>query len=143
MRGTTSTLQAPHSTLHASRFTLHADTPSPLKGEGRGEGDRLDSPDRLPNTTNIAFVGLEAEAILIVLSNHGICASSGSACSSGSLEPSHVLAAMGIDRALIHGAIRLSLSRFNTAEEIDHVIDTLPSLLRRLEPLAARPTAAS
>lgn len=101
---------------------------------------RLGGPDsRLPNTANIAFAGLEAEAILILLSNQGICASSGSACSSGSLDPSHVLTAMGIDRALIHGAIRLSLSRFNTVEEIDRVVEMLPSLLKRLEPLAARP----
>jgi cysteine desulfurase len=98
-----------------------------------------DADNRLPNTTNIGFASLEAEAILIVLSSHGICASSGSACSSGSLEPSHVLTAMGIDRALMHGAIRLSLSRFNTTEEIDRVIDVMPSLLKRLEPLAAGP----
>lgn len=100
---------------------------------------RLGDPaNRLPNTTNIGFAALEAEAILIVFSNHGICASSGSACSSGSLEPSHVLTAMAIDRPLIHGAIRLSLSRFNTIEEIDGVVEMLPSLLARLEPLAAR-----
>jgi len=101
---------------------------------------RLGDPDnRLPNTTCIGFASLEAEAILILLSQQGICASSGSACSSGSLEPSHVLTAMGIDRALIHGAIRLSLSRFNTVEEIDRFLATLPALLRRLEPLAPRP----
>ncbi len=100
-----------------------------------------DAADRLPNTTTLGFAAIEAEAILIVLGNHGICAGSGSACSSGSLEPSHVLTAMGLDAALIHGAIRFSLSRFNTAEEIDHVIDTFPSLLKRLEHLSGRPVA--
>ncbi len=99
----------------------------------------LGDPDaRLPNTTSIGFEGLEAEAILIVLSNHGICASSGSACSTGSLEPSHVLTAMGLDPRVIHGAIRFSLSRFNTPDEIDRVLEALPRLLKRLEPLAAR-----
>lgn len=99
---------------------------------------RLGDPARrLPNTTNIGFARLSAEAILLLLSNEGICASSGSACSSGSLEPSHVLTAMGIDPEVTHGAIRFSLSRFNTVQEIDHVIDVLPGLLRRLEPLSA------
>lgn len=88
--------------------------------------------DRVYNTTNISFAGLEAEAILILLSEAGICASSGAACSSGSLQPSHVLQAMGIDEAVAHGAIRLSLSRFNTNSEVDRVVQTMPDLLSRL-----------
>lgn len=100
-----------------------------------------DAACRLPNTTCIGFAALEAEAVLIVLSSHGICASSGSACSSGSLEPSRVLTTMGIARELIHGAIRFSLSRFNTVEEIDRVVDTLPSLLKRLESLSGTPAS--
>ena len=91
---------------------------------------------RIHNTTNIAFEGLEAEAILILLSEEGICASSGSACSSGSLEPSHVLKAMAIDDRIAHGAIRFSLSHFTTDQEIDHVVNALPSLLSRLEALS-------
>lgn len=92
--------------------------------------------ERLWTTTNIAFEGLEAEAILILLSEAGIYASSGSACSSGSLEPSHVLRAMHIDDRIAHGAIRFSLSHFNTQDEIDHVVATVPTLLARLTVLS-------
>jgi len=93
---------------------------------------------RIANTTNISFPGLEAEAILIVLSEAGICASSGSACSSGSLEPSHVLKAMGIPDTVAHGAIRFSLSRNNTIDEIDTVVAAMPDLLQPLRALARR-----
>ena len=93
---------------------------------------------RIYNTSNISFEGLQSEAILILLSEAGICASSGAACSSGSLEPSHVLKAMGIQERIAHGAIRFSLSRFNTKEEIDEVVDVLPGILARLTPLSAR-----
>jgi cysteine desulfurase len=91
---------------------------------------------RVANTSNIAFEALQAEAILILLSERGICASSGAACSSGSLEPSHVLKAMGIDDRVAHGAIRFSLSRFTTPEEIDFTVDALPELLGRLTALS-------
>lgn len=94
--------------------------------------------ERIYNTSNIAFEGLESEAILILLSEAGICASAGAACSSGSLEPSHVLKAMGIEERIAHGAIRFSLSRFNVREEIDHVLSILPGLLSRLTVLNAR-----
>jgi len=94
--------------------------------------------ERIYNTSDIAFEGLESEAILILLSEAGICASAGAACSSGSLEPSHVLKAMGIEERIAHGAIRFSLSRFNTREEIDHVVTSLPQLLSRLAVLGAR-----
>lgn len=87
---------------------------------------------RLPNTTNIGFARLEAEAILLLLSEQGICASAGAACSSGSLEPSNVLKAMGIDARVAHGAIRFSLSRYSTDAEIDHALDVLPGLIARL-----------
>jgi len=92
--------------------------------------------ERVYNTTNIAFEGLEAEAILILLSEAGVCASSGSACSSGSLEPSHVLEAMGVDPRIGHGAIRFSLSPFNTEHEIDEVVGLMPTLLSRLASLS-------
>jgi cysteine desulfurase len=87
---------------------------------------------RTPNTTNIGFARLSSEAILIALSESGICASSGSACSSGSLEPSHVLKAMGIDERIAHGAVRFSLSRETTEAEIDRVLEILPQIVRRL-----------
>lgn len=88
--------------------------------------------ERLPNTTNIGFAKLEAEAILLLLSERGVCASAGAACSSGSLEPSHVLRAMGIENAVAHGAIRFSLSRFTTKEEVETTLDLLPALIARL-----------
>ncbi|MBP7934030.1 MAG: aminotransferase class V-fold PLP-dependent enzyme [Phycisphaerae bacterium] len=88
--------------------------------------------DRLPNTTAIGFEALEAEAILMLLSNQRICASSGSACGSGSLSPSHVLTAMGLDERVVHGAVRFSLSRFNTDQEIDRVVEVVPSIIERL-----------
>ncbi len=87
---------------------------------------------RLPNTTNIAFSQLEAEAILLLLSEQNICASAGAACSSGSLEPSHVLKAMKIDPKLAHGAIRFSLSRYTTDDEIDRTLEVLPAVINRL-----------
>lgn len=99
----------------------------------RVNGDRE---QRLPNTTSISFEGLEAEAILMLLSNEGLCASSGSACSSGSLEPSHVLQAMGIDPVVAHGAIRFSLSRFNTEAEVDQALEIVPGVIGRLRELS-------
>ncbi|MGA2583605.1 MAG: aminotransferase class V-fold PLP-dependent enzyme [Tepidisphaeraceae bacterium] len=87
---------------------------------------------RLPNTTNIGFARLEAEAILLLLSERGICASAGAACSSGSLEPSHVLKAMRIDPLMAHGAIRFSLSRYSTEQEVDQTLAILPEVIERL-----------
>jgi cysteine desulfurase len=92
--------------------------------------------NRLPNTTNMSFRYIEGEAILLRLDEYGICASSGSACTSGSLEPSHVLRAMGIPYTAIHGSIRFSLSRFNTEEEVDKVIEVMPSIIRELRQLS-------
>jgi cysteine desulfurase len=93
---------------------------------------------RIPNTSNISFENLEAEAILILLSESAVCASSGSACSSGSLEPSHVLKAMRVEQRFAHGAIRFSLSKFTTEEELDQVVGILPELLGRLTVLTPR-----
>ena len=91
-----------------------------------------DVESRLPNTTNIGFARLEAEAILLLLSEQGVCASAGAACSSGSLEPSHVLRAMRIDERIAHGAIRFSLSRYTTDDEIERAIEVLPPIIARL-----------
>lgn len=87
---------------------------------------------RVPNTTNIGFEFIEGEAILLYLDEKGIAASSGSACSSGSLEPSHVLRAMGVPFTSAHGSIRFSLSRFITDEDIDYVISVMPEVVNRL-----------
>lgn len=87
---------------------------------------------RVPNTTNIGFEYIEGELILLHLSDLGICASSGSACTSGSLEPSHVLRAMNVPFTAIHGSIRWSLSRFTTEKEIDYVIEKLPKVIEEI-----------
>lgn len=91
---------------------------------------------RLPNTTNISFEFVEGEAILLLLNEHGICASSGSACTSGSLEPSHVMRAMGVPFTYAHGSTRFSLSRYNTEEEIDIIIDVVPGIIKRLREIS-------
>ena len=91
-----------------------------------------DPMSRTCNTTNIGFSSLEAEAILILLNQHEICASAGAACSSGSLEPSHVLKAMGIAEKIAHGSVRFSLSEFTTEAEIDQTLHVIPQLIARL-----------
>jgi cysteine desulfurase len=95
-----------------------------------------DRENRLPNTTSIAFEYVEGEAILLMLDEFGICASSGSACTSGSLEPSHVLRAMGVPFTAAHGSIRFSLSIYNTEEEIDFIVEKLPPIIERLRELS-------
>ena len=92
--------------------------------------------NRVPNTTNIGFQYVEGELILLHLSDLGICASSGSACTSGSLEPSHVLRAMGVPFTALHGSIRFSLSRFTTEKEIDFVIENMPKIMDKLTKLS-------
>jgi cysteine desulfurase len=95
------------------------------------------APDsRLPNTLNIAFEYVEGEAILMRLDDKGICASSGSACTSGSLEPSHVLRAMGVPFTCVHGSIRFSLSRYNTMEEVEYVIREAPKVIETLRAMS-------
>ena len=96
-------------------------------------GDRV---HRLPNTLSISFEYVEGESILLLLSDLGICASSGSACTSGSLEPSHVLRAMGVPFTAAHGSIRFSLSIYNTKEEMDYIIEHLPPIIQRLRDIS-------
>ena len=91
---------------------------------------------RLPNTTNICFEFVEAEAILLLLDREGICASSGSACTTGSLDPSHVLSAMGISPMRARGSVRFSLGLYNTEEEVDHLIKTLPPIIAKLRAIS-------
>ena len=102
----------------------------------KGASVNGDKKNRLPNTTNISFEYVEGEAILLMLDDVGICASTGSACASGSLEPSHVLRAMDVPRAMLHGSIRFSLSRYNTDEDVDYVLEQMPRIIGRLRELS-------
>lgn len=98
-------------------------------------GDRT---KRLPGNVNVCFEGIEGESLLLLLSEKGICASSGSACTSGSLDPSHVLLAIGRPHEIAHGSLRLSLSEENTPEEIEYIIKAIPevvSYLRNMSPV--------
>ena len=91
---------------------------------------------RLPNTLNVSFEYVEGEAIAYHLSDEGICISTGSACASGSLDPSHVIRAMGVPFIAVHGSIRFSLSRYNTMDEVDYVLEKLPPIIRHLRDLS-------
>ena len=97
--------------------------------QSRVNGDLM---QRLPNTTNISFEFVEGEGILLLMNEYGICASSGSACTSGSLQPSHVLRAMGVPFTMAHGSIRFSLSIYSTEDEIDFAAEKLPPIIERL-----------
>lgn len=99
----------------------------------RVNGDRN---NRLPNTLNISFEYIEGEAIAYHLSDLGICISTGSACASGSLDPSHVIRAMGVPFIAVHGSVRFSLSRYNTDEDIDYVLEKLPPVIKNLRDLS-------
>lgn len=107
--------------------------------KSRVNGDRV---NRLPNTSNISFEFIEGESILLMMDAFGICASSGSACTSGSLQPSHVLRAMGVPFTMAHGSIRFSLSVYNTEDEIDFVIEKLPPIVETLRSLSPYWTAS-
>lgn len=91
---------------------------------------------RLPNTSSIAFEAVEGEALLLMMDQYGICASSGSACTSGSLEPSHVLRAMGVPFTYAHGSIRFSLSRYTTEQDIDTVLEVFPPIVKNLREIS-------
>jgi cysteine desulfurase len=95
-----------------------------------------DPESRLPGTTNVSFKHVEGEAILLMLDQQGICASSGSACTSGSLEPSHVLRAMGVPFQFAHGSIRFSLGRMNTDEDVDAILEAMPVIIERLREIS-------
>ena len=95
-----------------------------------------DREHRLPGTTNIAFRNIEGEAVLLMLDRLGICASSGSACTSGSLEPSHVLSAMKVPFKYAHSSTRFSLCRYNTQEEVDYAIENIPGVIKTLRELS-------
>lgn len=92
--------------------------------------------DRLPGNVNISFEFIEGESMLLLLDSKGICASSGSACTSGSLDPSHVLLAIGLPHEKAHGSLRLTLGYFNTEEEVDYIIEVLPPIVQRLREMS-------
>lgn len=92
--------------------------------------------NRLPNNVNISFEGIEGESMLLMLNDEGICASSGSACTSGSLDPSHVLLAIGLPHEVAHGSLRLTLSKYSTEEEIDKVIEVVPKIVAKLRAMS-------
>lgn len=101
--------------------------------DAKVNGDRL---NRLPNTLNISFEYIEGESILYMMSDVGIAASSGSACTSGSLEPSHVLRAMGVPFTAVHGSVRFSLSRYTSDDDIDYTLQQLPPIIDRLRSIS-------
>ena len=96
---------------------------------------------RVPGTVNVCIEGLEGESLLLMLDARGVAASSGSACTSGSLEPSHVLMAMGVRPELAHGSLRLSLGRASSTGDVDYVLEVLPPIVERLRSIA--PAASS
>ena len=99
----------------------------------RLNGDRE---ERLPNNVNFSFQFVEGESLLIMLDMKGICASSGSACTSGSLDPSHVLLAIGLPHEIAHGSLRLTLSEENTKEEMDYVVENIREIVARLRQMS-------
>jgi cysteine desulfurase len=109
-----------------------------IKGVMQIPATRLtgDPVNRLPGVASFLFEGIEGESILLMLNQHGICASSGSACTSGSLDPSHVLLALGLSHEAAHGSLRLSLSESTTDEEVDFVLEKLPEIIAKLRAMS-------
>ena len=101
--------------------------------ESRINGDRA---LRLPGTLNMCFAGIEGESLLLLLDQAGIAASSGSACTSGSLDPSHVLLAIGVPVEVAHGSLRLSLCEWNTQEDVDHILKEVPRIVAYLRSIS-------
>lgn len=99
----------------------------------RLNGDRV---HRLPGNVNISFEGIEGESLLLLLDMNGVCASSGSACTSGSLDPSHVLLAIGLKQEMVHSALRLTLCELNTDEDVDYILEVMPKLVERLRAMS-------
>lgn len=91
---------------------------------------------RLPGNVNLSFSGIEGESLLLMLNANGICASSGSACTSGSLDPSHVLLAIGLPHEIAHGSLRLSLSDENSMDDVDYILEVLPPIIDKLRSMS-------
>jgi cysteine desulfurase len=137
--------------LAASKLTTEAARLSGLRDRleegilGRVHGSAVNGlrDARVPNTANISFERVEAESLLIALDLEGIAVSTGSACSSGTLEPSHVLRAMGLPTHRTQNSLRFSLGMFSTESEVDHVIEVLPRLVEKLRGLSRKPASAA
>ena len=125
-------LQEENTRVRALRDRLEATVLTTVPGASRNGAKE----ERLPNTSNIAFDSVEAEAVLMLLDQVGICASSGSACTTGSLEPSHVLVAMGLSPARARGSVRFSLGIDNTGEDVDYLLKHLPPIVAKLRSLS-------
>ena len=95
-----------------------------------------DLENRLAGNVNMCFEGIEGESLLLMLDMYGICASSGSACTSGSLDPSHVLLSIGLPHEIAHGSLRLSFSDLNRMEDVDYILDKLPAVVKRLRDMS-------
>jgi len=91
---------------------------------------------RLPGNANFSFAKVEGESILLLLDSKGICASSGSACTSGSLDPSHVLLAIGLSHEVAHGSVRFTLSDRNTEDDVDYIIEVMPEIIKKLREMS-------
>ena len=109
-----------------------------IDGALKIERSRLngDRENRLPGNANISFEGVEGESLLLLLDMNGISASSGSACTSGSLDPSHVLLSIGLKHEVAHGSLRISLNEFNTEEDVDYILEKLPPIIDRLRAMS-------
>ena len=99
----------------------------------RLNGDRV---KRLPGTVNVSIEGIEGESLLLMLDMNGICASSGSACTSGSLDPSHVLLSLGLKHEVAHGSLRLSINEETTDEDVDYILEVVPKVVKRLREMS-------
>jgi len=121
-------LETENNRVRALRDRLESEILAAIPGSSRNGA----AEPRLPNTSNLAFEGVEAEGILLLLDQAGICASSGSACTTGSLDPSHVLVAMGCSAARARASIRFSLGIYNTDQEVDYLLQHLPSIIEKL-----------
>ena len=119
------------SRVTAMRDRLISELTKLPKSRLNGHPDR-----RLPGNCNISFQGVEGEALLLLLDNHDICASSGSACTSGSLDPSHVLLAIGLPHEIAHGSLRLSLGDMNTPDEVEEILKAVPQVVERLRAMS-------
>ena len=109
-----------------------------IDGALKIERSRLngDRENRLPGNASICFEGIEGESLLLMLDLCGICASSGSACTSGSLDPSHVLLALGLKHEVAHGSLRITFNEFNTVEDVDYILEKLPPIIERLRSMS-------